>query len=317
METRNKHRFQEALRENLNLIGLSTVAAVSIAMFHPLPLLVGLVAEAAYLLFVPNSRWYEQRLSRRHEAEIEQRRRKLKDQLFEKLRPEMQDRFTRLEETRVQLTTQGLADQIWFREVLRKLDYLLEKFLLFSSKEVDFRTYLQSVLAEVRSERLRGNVPRISGVDIEVIDRRRVSRGAGKLGGTASAARDLPADPGNRWVQSTVEEIQSHYQHELEVLRTQAEQEQDANTLAVIEMRQDVLQRRFDGVGKLGRTLVNLNHQLMLLEDAFGLINDEIRARSPEQVLSDIEDVVYQTDSMTRLLEEIAPYESMIARLGG
>lgn len=314
MESRNKNRFQEALKENLNVVGLSTAAALSMATLNPLPLLVGLVAEAAYLLFVPDSKWYEQRLSLRHDAEIELRRRKLKEQVFEKLRPEMQDRFARLEDTRIQLVGQGPVDQTWFREVLRKLDYLLEKFLLFGSKEVEFRTYLQSVLAEIRNERQRGKGPRLSDFQIEVVDRRAGSRG--KVKASDGAARDLPADPSDRWVQNTVEEIQGHYQQEMDGLGAQAEREQDVNTRAVIEKRQDVLRRRHEGVGKIGRILVNLNHQLRLLEDTFGLINDEIRARSPEQVLSDIEDVVYQTDTMTRLLEEMAPYESMIARLG-
>lgn len=317
MESRNKNRFQEALKENFNVVGLSTVAALSMATLNPLPLLVGLVVEAAYLLFVPDSKWYEQRLSRRHDSEVEQRRRKLKEQVFQKLRPEMQDRFSRLEETRAQLDSQGPVDQTWFREVLRKLDYLLEKFLLFASKEVEFRTYLQSVLAEIRNERQRGKSPRLADFDIEVVDRRHGNRGKVKVNDAAAAARDLPNDPSDRWVQTTVEEIQAHYQQEMDSLQTQAQREQDENTRAVIEKRHDVLRRRSEGVGKIGRILVNLNHQLKLLEDTFGLINDEIRARSPEQVLSDIEDVVYQTDSMTRLLEEMAPYESMIARLGG
>jgi hypothetical protein len=43
------------------------------------------------------------------------------------------------------------------------------------------------------------------------------------------------------------------------------------------------------------------------------LISDEIRARPPEQVLSDIDDVVFQTKTMTELLEEVAPYENAIA----
>jgi len=46
------------------------------------------------------------------------------------------------------------------------------------------------------------------------------------------------------------------------------------------------------------------------------VINDEIRARSPEQILSDIEDVVFQTETMTSLLEEVAPFEQMSSRLG-
>ena len=65
----------------------------------------------------------------------------------------------------------------------------------------------------------------------------------------------------------------------------------------------------------MGKILINLNHQLRLLEDTFGLINDELRARSPEQVLADIEDVVWQTNSMTTLLEEVAPFEQMLQRL--
>ncbi len=35
----------------------------------------------------------------------------------------------------------------------------------------------------------------------------------------------------------------------------------------------------------VGKTLTNLCHQLRLVEDALSLINDEVRARSPEQVL--------------------------------
>ena len=66
----------------------------------------------------------------------------------------------------------------------------------------------------------------------------------------------------------------------------------------------------------MGKTLTNLSYQLQLVEDTFGLINDEVRARSPEQVLSDIDDVVSQTDVMARTLEEIAPLDQMIARAG-
>ena len=91
--------------------------------------------------------------------------------------------------------------------------------------------------------------------------------------------------------------------------------EEDASTKAVLEKRQDVLQRRYDFVGKIGKILTNLNHQLQLLEDTFGLINDEVRARSPEQILADIDEVVVATDSMSSALEELAPYEQLTARV--
>jgi hypothetical protein len=51
------------------------------------------------------------------------------------------------------------------------------------------------------------------------------------------------------------------------------------------------------------------------LEDTFGLINDELRARSPEQVLVEIEEVVAQTHTMTTVLDEVASFEQMLQRL--
>ena len=59
----------------------------------------------------------------------------------------MQGRFSRLEDTRAQIVAQPVAEQSWFREVVRKLDYLLEKFLLFGAKEAQFQNYLMRLRA--------------------------------------------------------------------------------------------------------------------------------------------------------------------------
>jgi hypothetical protein len=315
---RKNSRQLQALKENFNLVGLSTAAAVSAALLNPLPLLVGLVAEAAYLLFVPDSRWYEARIARRHDAEVEARRAQLKAEVLPALRSELQERFARLETTRAEIAEQPTSRESWFAQILRKLDYLLEKYLLFGSREAQFRKYLESVLGEVR---LENRLPAEKlGFIIEVTDTGSKRRVRGRPAETADAdgrapVPALPRDPAERWVRVTVDEIQAHYSAETEDVRGQLDGETDQNTRAVLEKRLEVLDRRRDGIGKIGRILLNLGQQLRLLEDTFGLINDEIRARSPEQVLSEIEEVVGQTESMTRLLEEIAPYEQMIARL--
>ena len=106
-----------------------------------------------------------------------------------------------------------------------------------------------------------------------------------------------------------VTEVQASYKRDIEQAQALQAKETDLNTKAVLDKRIQVLEQRSEGVGKIGRILTNLQYQLALLEDTFGLINDQIRARSPEQVLADIEGVVDQTDSMTQLLEELAPYE--------
>lgn len=305
-----KNRFAEALKESHNVVGLASSAALSMMLLNPLPLLVGLVAEAAYLIFVPDSRWYASRLAKRYDAEIERRRQALKDRIIPTLRPDLQERYARLEQTRIEIGAQSSQDETWFREVLRKLDYLLEKFIHFSSKDGQFRAYLASVLEEVRND--EANVRRKPGsVEYRVLDR----RGNETRPRAAAQPAGLTRDPSDQWVAKAVAEIQRHYDDEMTDIRGVRDAEQDPNTRAVLDKRLDVLQRRREYVEKIGKILTNLSHQLKLLEDSFGLINDEIRARSPEQVLSDIDDVVWQTDTMTSLLEEVAPYEQMLERM--
>lgn len=320
---RRGNRYLEAFKESFNVVGLTAAVALSAATLNPLPFLAGLVAEAAYLLFVSDSRWYEARLSRRYDTEVESRRRQLKEAVLPTLRPSMQSRFARLEEMRLQINAQPIEGETWFREVLRKLDYLLEKFLQFASKEAQFRSYLRSLLEEVRGDGPRAFSMDDTGFSRED-DRRgqrsrtsapRLPPGAPSFG--PGSARRLPVDDDDRWVEKTIGEVQAHYDAEMNDLRRLIEQEQDANTKDVLQKRLDVLQRRHEFAGKIGKILANLSHQLKLLEDTFGLINDEIRARSPEQILADIEDVVWQTDTMTKLLEEVAPYEQMVARMEG
>ena len=330
-----KNRIQQALQENGNLVGLAGAVGLSLALLNPLPLLVGLVAEAAYLLFVPDSKWYEARLGKRHEAEIQARRQQLKQRILPLLSQPMKDRFARLEATRLQIYAQAADnDEKWFDEVLRKLDYLLEKFLLFASKEVQFQNYLRSVQGEVRGVRpgddaengggnkrgwRRGGATPMGNFDLfddgpRVIDRR--GGGAGRrIPVNVEPPPAAPKQAAPSWVKQAVEEIQAHYTRDIASVDALVAAEADENTKAILEKRKDVLERRHEYIDKIGKILTNLQYQLELLEDTFGLINDQIRARSPEQVLADIEGVVYQTDSMTRLLEELGPIEQMGSRL--
>ncbi len=328
-----RNRYAEAFKENYNIIGMAGAVAVAAALVSPLVLLPAFVLEAAYLIFVPDSRWYSQRLARRHDAEIEARRNQMKAEILPTLRPDLQRRFLHLEQVRGQIGTLSMGERTWFLEVLRKLDYLLDKFLQFATKEGQFRAYLASILAEARGE--IGEVPtgkdsgRPAWLD-DAFERKgqtqinssSPSRRRSAMAQNGAALR--PSKPtsvvqsyeqSEKWVQNTVDEVQKHYDSELDKLRTLLKDEKDAGTLAVLEKRSEVLERRREFVGKMGRILQNLNHQLELLEDTFGLISDEIRARPPEQVLADIEDVVTQTNTMTQVLEEIAPYEQSLARL--
>ncbi|HTQ09688.1 MAG TPA: hypothetical protein VMI31_06415, partial [Fimbriimonadaceae bacterium] len=280
------------------------------AFLTPIPLIVGLVAEGAYMLFVPDSKWYGKRLQDRYDAAIADRRKKLKEQILPRLSPAMRDRYLRLESTRDQIYNN--ADQndsrTWFGDVIKKLDFLLEKFLLFGDKEVQFRNYLSSVLDEVRAED-------------SSINTLNVPLPSTKTNRAKPLSGDIPDEifmtPESNWVKNTVDEIKQRYQDDLDKIQKflDTSKEIELQTQAVLNKRHDVIQRRMEYIDRIGSILSNLNHQSRLMEDTFGMINDEIRARSPEQVLADIEDVVFQTNAMTSALEEVAPFEQMVARL--
>lgn len=315
-----QNRYLSAIKENFNVVGMTTAIALSAATLNPLPFLAGLVAEAVYLVFVPDSKWYEARLSQRFDAEVNQRRERLKQQLLPTLRPVLQARFMRLEEVRQRIAAQSMDEQVWFREVLRKLDYLLEKFLQFASKEMQFRTYLESALKQERNDRPGKNRDNdMMGLRSpnDTVKKRRSNARATTYGsnGFDDNMANTASHAADHGVQETVQELQASYDENLNGIRRLAEQEQEPSTKAVLEKRVDVLQRRREFVGKMGKMLSNLDHQLELLEDTFGLISDEVCARSPEQVLADIEEVITQTNTMTELLEEYAPFEQSMAHM--
>lgn len=303
-------KYASAFKEGGNWIGMATAVAAAAAFLTPLPIIAGLVVEAAYMLFVPDSKWYAKRLQDKYDASIADRRQKLKEQILPTLSPAMRDRYLRLESTRDQIhndadSTDGRA---WFGDVIKKLDFLLEKFLMFGQKEVQFRNYLSSVLDEVRAED-------------KGINTLNTPMPANQGKGPKQLSPDIPDEifmtPETNWVKNTVDEIKKRYQDELTKIQKflDTSKEIELHTQAVLEKRREVIQRRIEYIDRIGSILSNLNHQSRLMEDTFGMINDEIRARSPEQVLADIEDVVFQTNAMTSALEEVAPFEQMVARL--
>ncbi|PQV64163.1 hypothetical protein B1R32_1067 [Abditibacterium utsteinense] len=299
------NRYLAALQENYNLLGLAATASAFMAVGNPLLLVAGVVAEAAYLIFVPDSNWYSSHLSRRDDAKIQARRDELKAKSLPLLRPQLQTRFERLEAVRREIDGQAVSDAIWLREILRKLDFLLEKFLQFAMKEEQFRAYL----AEARNEVEAQSRPPRRETREKWDSRMRQENGFSPPTSSFSAASD--ANLGE-----SVSIVQSAYDREIALIQADFEAETDADTRPILEKRLEVLRRRREFIGKIGKIVANLGHQLALLEDTFGLISDELLARPPEQVLADIEDVVSQTNTMTQVLEELAPYERMLAQVG-
>lgn len=312
------NRYLEALKESFNVVGMSGAVALSAALLNPLPILVALVAEAAYLVFVPDSKWYEARLSSRYDAEVRARREQLKREILPQIRPILQARFMRLENLHADIARDGGQEQ-WLREVIRKLEFLLEKFLHFAAKEAQFRAYLESAREQVQSsEQIKSGsvlaaVRTVQNVATNVVQTRKQNQAQMKVRSSAH----IPPGQHNaegQWVQEAISEVQAHYDRELAEIKASSDNETEPQTKSLLERRHDVLWKRREQIGKIGKILTNLSHQLELLEDTFGLISDEIRARPPEQVLADIEDVIFQTNTMTQLLDEVSTFDSWSSR---
>jgi len=278
----------EAVKETINLVGLAGAAALSMATLNPVPLLVGAVVEAAYLLAVPDTSWYRSLLARRQKvldavAAMEFRESQKKG-ILPSLPLALADRYQRLDATRRALERDLPGADGFYTDILAKLDHLLESFLYFAQKDGHFRSYLLNLGGEVR-----------------------VSKKTQKGNRTKSQA-DEPGNQDESWVRRLVSDIDLCYLSEITDLQGQLSDSSDPS--AVVQKRLEVLQRRSQYVHKIGDTLIHLQQQMCLVEDTFGLISDEIRARSPKEVLTDVEDVVTQTNLMNEVLDQLGSFDS-------
>ena len=290
-----KRPLVEAAKEPANIVGLAAAVGIGIWL-SPFLIIAAVVAEGVYLVSIPRSNWYLRRLHSRFDGDILKQRARLKAQVFPKIRPEVQTRFDHLEDSRKNMVAQVPSNQAWFLEVLRKLDYLLDKFLDFAAKEAEFRGYLRSVLDETLREKQESAAQTQGGGFVKSHSQR------------VQWAGEPASDPAEKWVGAAVSQVQDHYDAEIQDLNAQRTADtEDLTTNAVLDKRAEIIRRRRDYVGQIGKIAINLNHQMELMEDTFGLISDEVRARTPEQILADIDEVIGKTDALAEMLQDISP----------
>jgi len=278
------------------MVSLASLTALSLATLNPLPFLGGIVAEAVYLLFVPDTKWFTDRLESKFDLEVKAHRAALKAKLFPKVRDEVKDKFQWLESSRAQIEEGSDVKDKWFREALRKLDFLLEKYLEFGDREAEFLNYLFNLMRESYSSMTPDEIRHLPST----------CRPQYFEAGPAAARLS------HEEVKMIIDVIENHYQLELSRMTDQIESETVLATKEILIKHQQVLTRRREFIVRLSDMLVNLRHQMELIAETFGLINDEMRARSPEQVLADIDQVVIQATSLTDALDQVTPADQVV-----
>jgi hypothetical protein len=286
----NKH--QTAFKDELNWIGTGLIIAAGFFAGLPLAIPFAWAAyEAAYMLFVPDSTWYQQRLSRKADAEVEQRRRAQIRTYLPTLLEGDRDRFRELEQLRREIEAQQAASDTWFREILRKLDFLLERFLLFGHKRAQYLGYLRALAVREEAGPTRQGSRLLSRA---ARDRMLAEVDIGRLLGWVLEAYDRRADEG----------------------RQALDRETDPRTQEVLRKNLDVLARLRANAEQIGQITRNLERQLDLVVDAFSLINGQLRTSPPEQMISDVDGVIDSSQALSDALAETAPLEQAIQRLG-
>lgn len=301
--------YAEAAKESPNLLGLTGLAALSLATLNPVPMLIGVVAETAYLITVPDMPWYRRRVTQREQQlyreEVVRRREALKQEILPLLPVTLVERYEGLEQQHAQVSA-GAPDQgAVYGEIIRKLDHLLERFLLFAQKDVQFRTYLQGLYREGQGAALPPGVAVLKDRKKPVSLRPGPPEpGPGTGPDAMGRTRVASAAYSPGWVEQVVEGISKRYRSEQAEMDAQRANAPDDNTAQIIEKRKEVLERRFEYVQKIGKLLVSLDHQMHLLEDTFGLMNDEVRARPTKEVLNDVDEVVVQANLTSEMLDQ-------------
>ena len=287
-----RNRYLRAFTEPLHLLIFAIGVALPLASGQILLLLLIGALEFSYLVYVPPTTWYARRLRQREEAVVRRQREASKVKILPSLCPAMRERYKRLETMHRQALEQTRDAHRWFADTPRKFDYLLDTFLEFASTQSSFLNYLAFVQEEV-------------------------------CGSSPARSKEFnpfrtnsPLDPDGPWVEEALSDIRGKYAGELETLRERLDRGEDEANTALLTKHAQILTRRAEFIEKLAQTLDNISRQLHVLEDSFGLINDVMQARKPEEaILADIDDAVAQTDAMANVLKEMSDSEQIIRSL--
>ena len=133
-DTQFPNRIRIAAREDVNIIVVAGSVALSLAFLTPVPALVTFVAEAVYLMYVPDTRWYGLRILRRMERDALRRRNKLRGERFPL--KDVPLSIGQLEGYRATVSRQKATDNAEWVDFLRTIDRLIEQQIIVQSDAV-------------------------------------------------------------------------------------------------------------------------------------------------------------------------------------
>lgn len=292
------NQYIEAFKEPWNLLGMASCTMLATATWDFRIFCVGAVVEALYLMVFADSNIYQKKLKDKENKLKEEEFRKEFDDLrsialCQVSRP-IAERFQTLEHIRNQVERASADKETWYLDVVRKLDQMLMAFLNFGLKESQFRNHLHNAVSTLATQKKRS--------------------GSNKVG---PCPDDATLEEVEQWTRDVAEYITQSYSNEIADVESKISQTQAADpNLPILQKRSELIKRRSEYAGKVGRMLVSMHHQMRLLEDTFGLISDEAQSRPPQQVLTDIEEAVFQSTLLTTAIDEFSSSNEQVLTIG-
>ena len=296
--------IKSAFGETRNILFLAAAAFFVLASGATEVLFGALALECAYMLFIPQSRWYRGVLEERTLRLRQRDRARLKVQTLPRLLPVDRNRFLRLETMRNQIPAAAGTAPGEMAGICRQMDVLLDKFLQFGAKNAQYRAYLVEMVRPVPGPAQSGAPWLDKLIDL-----------AGTLLNEKQEFVNIPVGGAPKRITDVgaiIEGIRKDQDVRIQQLQASiSTQTSDANKM-VMSKSLEVLTKRRERIGELGDIITNLECQLDLIESTFGLIADQVRTQAPEQVLREINEVVIQTETTTQLLAATAPMEATL-----
>lgn len=278
---KTESRVARAFREPLNWFGGVLVAgATYLLTLSPVTALAAwAVYEAIFLLVVPQTAWLAAKMGTGQAA----------GRGLPRLLDEDARRYEEIVRLQREIAAAVPGNGLWEAEITSPSARLMERFLHFGQKRVEYHALLQNLALEM------GAAP------LDPFGRPLPPRGRER----AVAAADLETLAG--WVREGFDRRLADADGEMA-------RESDPEGRALVQKRREVTEQLRASAEQVVQTARDVERQLYLVADTFRLIHAQLHSQPPEQLLTQVEEVVRSSRALHDALQELAPLEEQVQR---
>lgn len=292
------NKYKLAFQDQSNWFIGGVTAMLLLATGNPGAILLGMFAEVAYMMVYPDSPGFQKKLSDAKKAREKAMWDEKRGDMLKALGSGTRDRYNKLLTIQHKID-QELSGKELASSVTDQVANLVDRFLLFASKDVDLRSYIEDTVDKAKDE----------GFDVQHAARKPNADAEAPFEYTSAK----PADSVEEWAQTKARVLRMYYSDQIQRLQASIDSRHpDDVTIVTLKQRLDIANQRLSQAQNICNSVIMINGQMSVMEDTLGLINDNLRARPPRQILSDVQGVVDQTQDLFSFLSDVDSLDSHV-----